>query len=369
MDATNDPVYTVKTQPPQSAIRTDAVCLLQTYLIITPLVLLSYIATPTALGDTVEMTNDDPNLQISTDHGERILEYDFESFNVGIAEYPDGPTGTTVFHFPDGARVAVDIRGGAPGFIGDYGFVHGISLAGGSLLGLEAASGVASGILAENGYEANWQSIPLVSGGIIFDFGPRDNSIYPDKRLGRAAFENAVPNRFPLGLRGAGISATVGKSLGFDKLERAGQGAAFRHTGGIKVFACVVLNAVGAVVDRDGQVVRGHLDPETGERISFMAAIEQQIADAEARLSTPPGNTTLTVVITNQSVNRFSIDQLARQVHSSMARAIQPFQTDTDGDTLWFVSTGEVDIEPWSGPGLGTLASEVVWDAVLAAHP
>ena len=314
-------------------------------------------------------SNDDPNLEISTVLGERVLEYDFSSFNVGIAEYPDGPTGVTVFHFPEGARVAVDIRGGSPGFLGDYGFVHAISLAGGSLLGLEATSGVAAGLLAKNEYKANWQAIPLVSGGIIFDFGVRDNSIYPDKRLGRVAFENASPNRFPLGTRGAGISATVGKSLGFDQLEHAGQGASFKETGGIKVFACVVLNAVGAVVNREGQVVRGHLNPETGERTSFLAAIEQLIADSEVLLNAPQGNTTLTVVITDQSTNRFSMDQVARQVHSSMARAIQPFQTDTDGDTLWFVSTGEVDIEPWSSSALGTLASEVVWDAVLSAHP
>lgn len=337
-------------------------------LVITVL-LLSHLSVMNVFSQTDIKNNDDPDLAIHTDAGARVLEYDFDSFNVGIAEYPDGPTGTTVFHFPEGARLAVDIRGGSPGVIGEYGFVHAITLAGGSLYGLEAASGVRAGILAKNGYTSSWEAIPLVSGGIIFDFGPRNNSIYPDKRLGRIAFENAMPNRFPMGARGAGISATVGKTIGFDGAEPAGQGAAFRETGGIKVFACVVLNAVGAVVNRDGQVVRGHLNPETGERISFMKAIEQQIEEAEANLQPPSGNTTLTVVVTNQSTNRFSIDQIARQVHSSMARAIQPFQTDTDGDTLWFVSTGEVDITPWSGAGLGELAADVVWDAVLAAHP
>ena len=338
-------------------------------LIAVVLMVLSLIHATSTFSEAISMNNDDPDLTISTEAGDRVLEYDFDSFNVGIAEYPDGPTGTTVFHFPAGARVAIDIRGGSPGVIGDYGFVHAISLAGGSLYGLEATSGVAAGILAKNGYKSNWESIPLVSGGIIFDFGPRTNSIYPDKRLGRTAFENATPNRFPMGARGAGISATVGKSIGFDGAEPAGQGAAFRETGGIKVFACVVLNAVGAVVNREGQVVRGHLNRETGERISFMKAIEQQIAEAEANLQPPSGNTTLTVVVTNQSTSRYSIEQIARQVHSSMARAIQPFQTDTDGDTLWFVSTGEVDVTPWSGAGLGELASDVVWDAVLAAHP
>lgn len=337
--------------------------------VVLSLLLLSHLSTTLVHSQTTTKTNDDPDLAISTAIGERVLEYDFDSFNVGIAEYPDGPTGVTVFHFPKGARLAVDVRGGAPGVVGEYGYVHAISLAGGSLFGLEAVGGVSAGLLAMNDYKANWEAIPLVSGGIIFDFGPRNNSIYPDKRLGRKALENAKPNRFPMGARGAGISATVGKLIGFDHMEAAGQGAAFIETGGIKVFACVVLNAVGAVVNRDGEVVRGHLDRETGNRISFMEAIEQQIKDAEANLEPPPGNTTLTVVVTNQATNRFSIDQIARQVHSSMARAIQPFQTDTDGDTLWFVSTGEVDIEPWSGVGLGTLASEVVWDAVLEAHP
>ena len=338
-------------------------------LICVALIVLSHLNATSVFGEATVKNNDDPDLAISTDVGDRVLEYDFDSFKVGIAEYPDGPTGTTVFHFPEGARVSIDIRGGSPGVIGDYGFVHAISLAGGSLFGLEAASGVAAGILAKNGYKSIWDAIPLVSGGIIFDFGPRNNSIYPDKRLGRTAFENAMSNRFPLGARGAGISATVGKSIGSNGAEPAGQGAAFRETGGIKVFACVVLNAMGAVVNRDGQVVRGHLIPETGERISFMDAIERRIEEAEANLQPPSGNTTLTVVVTNQSADRFSIEQIARQVHSSMARAIQPFQTDTDGDTLWFVSTGEVDITPWSGAGLGELAADVVWDAVLTAHP
>ena len=142
------------------------------------------------------MTNDRGDLPIRSDGGSRVLAFDFPAFRVGIAEYPDGPTGTTVLHFPDGATAALDVRGGSPGVIGDYGFVHAIALAGGSLLGLEAASGVAAGLLARGGYRARFSDIPLVSGGIVFDFGRRDNSIYPDKRLGRAALDAAVPGGF-----------------------------------------------------------------------------------------------------------------------------------------------------------------------------
>jgi hypothetical protein len=56
-------------------------------------------------------------------------------------------------------------------------------------------------------------------------------------------------------------------------------------------------------------------------------------------------------------------------VHNSMARAIQPFGTEFDGDTLFAVSTAEVKQDSISAADLGTLASEVAWDAILASAP
>ena len=307
-----------------------------------------------------------PDLAVSTDWGSRVLEFDFPAFQVGIAEYPDGPTGVTVLHFPQGASMALDVRGGSPGVVGEYGFVHAISLAGGSLLGLEAASGVVAGLFARAENPGRWDTIPLVSGGIVFDFGSRDNSIYPDKRLGRLALDNTRAGQFPLGARGAGIAVTVGNGFAFDRGEPAGQGAAFREVGGVKFFACTVLNAIGAVFSRDGEVVLGHVDPDTGDRSTFVDDLERRLA--LARESTGQ-NTTLTVVVTNQTVRGHDLAQLGRQVHSSMARAIQPFHTRDDGDVLWTVSTAEVDVQEWSLTALGVAASEVVWDAVLEAHP
>ena len=49
--------------------------------------------------------------------------------------------------------------------------------------------------------------------------------------------------------------------------------------------------------------------------------------------------------------------------------AIQPFRTRDDGDVLWTVSTAEVDNPQWPVTALGVAAAEVVWDAILAAHP
>lgn len=84
---------------------------------------------------------------IRTDPGSRILTFDLPAFRVGIAEYSEGPTGITVLHFPSGVHASLDVRGGAVGYVGDYGYLHAVSLAGGSLLGLEAASGVAASLM------------------------------------------------------------------------------------------------------------------------------------------------------------------------------------------------------------------------------
>src|SRR5207244_11506617 len=135
-----------------------------------------------------------------------------------------------------------------------------------SLYGLEATAGVAAELLAQREYRTGWMDIPIVAGAIVFDWGRRDNAVYPDKELGRAALRSAREGLFPLGPRGAGRSATAGQLLAYDEGEPAGQGGAFRRVGETKIAVFTVVNAIGAIVDRDGTVVRGHYDREAGER-------------------------------------------------------------------------------------------------------
>jgi L-aminopeptidase/D-esterase-like protein len=52
-----------------------------------------------------------------------------------------------------------------------------------------------------------------------------------------------------------------------------------------------------------------------------------------------------------------------------MARAIQPFHALVDGDVLYAVSTNEIEDPALESIGLGIVASELAWDAVLAAVP
>jgi L-aminopeptidase/D-esterase-like protein len=307
---------------------------------------------------------------LSNDHGELVprtafegpeLRFDLPGVRVGVAEYEEGPTGCTVFQFvPAGAACSTDVRGGSPGRLGGFEWVHAICLAGGSLYGLEAATGVAAEILAQRGYEVGWTNIPNVSGAIVYDFGRRETTVYPDKALGRVALAAAREGVFPLGARGAGRSVSVGKTFGLERGEAGGQGAAFRQVGGTRIAVFTVVNAVGAIVDREGTVVRGHLEPATGTRTPLLAGVEERL------LEIAPGNTTLTVVVTNQRLERRALQQLGRQVHGSMSRAIQPFHTVADGDILYAVTTGEVD-EGLDPVTLAVVASEVAWDAVLAA--
>src|SRR5216117_1737137 len=192
----------------------------------------------------------------------RWLDVDFSGLEIGVAEYAEGPTGCTVFHFPEGASMHIDVRGGSPGINGEHlQVINAICFAGGSLYGLEASTGVAAELFAKRGYSTKWMDIALVAGAIIFDYGRRENAIYPDKELGRAATRALRAGRFPLGPHGAGCSATAGHG---ETAEPSGQGGAFRVVGKTRIAVFTVVNAYGAIVDRAGTVVRGNREAPGG---------------------------------------------------------------------------------------------------------
>jgi 6-aminohexanoate-oligomer endohydrolase len=317
------------------------------------------------------LTNDRAKLVPKTAFDVPVLQFDFPALQIGVAAYEEGPTGCTVFRFANDPTSVIDVRGGFPGTI------HGspeedvrtaaICFAGGTSYGVEAATGAAAEIFAQSGYA----DIKLVRGAIVYDFW-RENKIYPDQALGRAAVKAARTGVFPLGRAGVGCSLTCGG--GFGNPEATGQGGAFLQVGPTKVAVFTAVNAAGAIVDRQGQVVRGHLDPKTGKRYHYRELLERKLANEQPKEAPQGKNTTLTLVVTNQKFGgyfepRWQLRQLARQVHSSMARAIQPFHSFGDGDVLFAVSTNEVENSLLNLTDLGVLASELAWDAVLSCIP
>ena len=311
---------------------------------------------------------------------ERAFAFDFPGLQIGTAENEAGPTGVTVLHFDRPVEAAIDVRGGAPGTLNsdairvaaDQPALDAIVIAGGSDYGLEAAAGVQDALGARSADPGRWDQIPSVAGSIIFDLDYRRfNAITPDAGLGRAALAAEKPGVFPLGAVGAARFANTGAYFG--RATYSGQGAASRASGPTKVIVFTVVNAFGAIVDRDGRVARC-----SGPTPDDCGLIKDWIARRAASLplatspSPPAGgtrNTTITVVLTNQKLAWWQLQRLAIQVQTSMARAIQPFSTADDGDTLYAVTDSSVDNPRLSSEDLGLLASEAAWDAVLASRP
>jgi 6-aminohexanoate-oligomer endohydrolase len=281
----------------------------------------------------------------------------------------------SVFHFPDRVFAAVDCRGGAAATsltdllrLNYDKYIDGIVFAGGSAYGLEAASGVSASLLKSGLASTRWDRVAIVPGAVVYDFRGRENAVYPDWHLGATALESAREGRFPLGAHGAGRFVHCGKLLGEKYMERAGQGAACAQFGITKIAVFTVVNAVGCVVDRSGTVVLGNRDPESGTRLRLDESLRRMREDgATPALNTEEsdGNTTLTLVVTNREMTQTQLQRLAVETHAGMARAIQPFHTSRDGDTLFAVTTGEHQATDPRIDELCLLAAEIAWTAVL----
>lgn len=316
------------------------------------------------------------------------LTFNFPGLRIGVAEYDEGPTGTTVFYFPDKVMGVVDVRGGAPGTIFTDSlrlgrrdrWIDGVVFSGGSAYALAAATGAAAALKPKIVRDGQWRKAAIFPGAIIYDiYGRRLSTVTPDEALGKAALNAAAEGRFPLGPRGAGRSAMQGfffadARAGWRDWPHSGQGGAFRQLGPTKIAVFTVVNALGAVVDRRGRVVRCSYAPAPKDCGSIEEALARRLpqlaSGSKAEESTGlSSNTTVTLVVTNQKLEVRELQRLAVQVHGSMARGIQPYSTMDDGDVLFAVTTQEVDNPALPAMDLSTIASEVAWDAILASVP
>lgn len=295
-----------------------------------------------------------------TENSQSFLRFDFADFQIGHAENAEGPTGCTVLFFPNSAQAAIDIRGGSVGSfftqekmqLGEA-QIDAIVLTGGGILGLEAVAGVTSKIFAQNQQQSKFQSMPLVTGGVIFDFTPRLSSrIFPDKDLGQQALAQAHVNQTRIGSVGVGRSATFGKLLGTGYIP-SGFGAAFHQIGQTKIAVFTVVNAIGHIVDRDGQIVM-----DNNKRLSqkaFVQKVEKNFNHLDKK-SIEQGNTTLSVLIINEKLSARHLQQLGRQVHHAISQVIYPYSSIRDGDMLYSISTKSQD------SGLCHIGSEIAHD-------
>jgi L-aminopeptidase/D-esterase-like protein len=287
----------------------------------------------------------------------------------------DAATGCTVVLCPRGAVGAAAVRGGAPcsreteilaptrGVAPRL--VHGVILAGGSVFGLAACDGVVRWLSERGiGLQTGHACIPIVPALGLYDLGVGDPHRWPDAAAGYAACANARRTPPGEGRIGAGTGASVGKAAGMERSSRGGLGIARRSLpGGGSVEAIVAVNAFGEVVDpADGRIVAG-VRAARGRGFEPMARL---LAGAG---STPFGNTTIGVVVTDATLTREDAADLAAQAHDGLARTIRPVHTRVDGDALIVLATGRrrartsmIDLI-----GLQQAAVEAVGGAVLRA--
>lgn len=279
------------------------------------------------------------------------LQFQWDSVKIGTAEYPAGPTGTTVLVFPKGAHGAVDIRGGAAAVREEsslsshntWGSIDALVFAGGSTYGLAAADGVMAGILEDRKNSVAFDKIPAVPAAIIYDYTGRTNSIYPDRNLGYKAYKNAVSGKLSWGKIGAGVNASVGKYFSDKLAQGSGQAASFVQFGEVKILVLSVVNAVGNIYNEHGKIIAGAYDTTTNSFVDVLTEVKSRVEKAKPA-ETVKGNTTISVVVTNVKLSRSDLERLGMMVHTSMAESIRPFQTPWDGDVLFALSTADLEI-------------------------
>ena len=182
--------------------------------------------------------------------GPRNLITDVPGLSVGNASDARLKSGATVVTADAPFVAAVDVRGGAPGtretdLLAPGRLVEAVDaivLSGGSVFGLDAASGVVDRLRAlGRGFAAGQTRVPIVPAAILFDLangGDKGWQRNPYPALGAAAFEAAAAD-FALGSVGAGTGGMTATLMG-------GLGSASLVTeDGATVGALAAVNAFG----------------------------------------------------------------------------------------------------------------------------
>ncbi len=296
---------------------------------------------------------------------------DVPGFKVGHASNLDAATGCTVIICPPHTVGGVDVRGGGPGtretdLLQPHNHVAEVSaivLSGGSAFGLASAQGVAQ-FLEENeiGYKAGpggEYTIPIVPAAILFDLNLGDKTVRPDPAMGYEAAQNATTDPVQQGTIGAGTGAFCGKIRGAAFATKGGIGSAsIEISDGLWVAAIVAVNAIGDILDEQGNIMAGLRD----ENNNFVGTLNA----FRAFLQNPPDlnaneNTVIGAIATNAKLSKAQTTKVAQMAHDGLARAVKPSHTEHDGDTIFALASGEIEANTTL---IGAYAAEVMAEAI-----
>jgi L-aminopeptidase/D-esterase-like protein len=265
---------------------------------------------------------------------------------VGHVTDLDAITGCTAILCPPNTVGGVDVRGGAPGTretalldpLRNVQIVNAVMLSGGSAYGLATADG-AMHYLEEHsvGYQTgSGHLVPIVPATILFDLAVGRGDVRPDSAMGYAACANASTDPVEQGSVGAGTGCRIGAMMGSALATKGGIGSASVDLGGgLIVAALCAVNAVGDVVDENGQIIGGLRSAEGGF-VGILNALRLIPRPAEGE------NTVIGVVATNARLTKVQANKVAQMAHDGLARAVRPAHTMYDGDTIFALATGEI---------------------------
>lgn len=309
--------------------------------------------------------------------GKLNLITDVDGICVGNADDARVRSGVTVVLPDTQAVAAVDVRGGGPGTRETDALdptclvdaVHGLVLSGGSVYGLDAASGAVAWLGARGrGYAlGNSPKVaPVVPAAILFDLtngGDKDWGEEPPYRaLGRAACENAGRD-FKLGNAGAGFGARAGTLKG-------GLGSASATGEGFTVGALIAVNPFGSVVMPGSGAFWAapyEIDGEFGARgwptdMTDLATRDPFDETKAALAGIAPGtNTTIGVVATDADLTPAEARRVAIMAQDGLARAVRPVHAPVDGDVIFVLATGKRPL------GTENRAARLAWLGSVAA--
>ena len=305
---------------------------------------------------------------MNRDYMKEIEINEIKGFRIGNAQDKEGGTGCTAILCDEGAIAGVDVRGGGPATRETdllkpekmVELVHGVLLSGGSAYGLDAATGVMK-YLEDNdiGFDVGMGKVPIVPAACLFDLVSGDPKCRPDASMGYAACKDSENNSPEKGNFGAGTGATIGKFLGIERLMKSGLGTYAVQIGELKIGAVVAVNCLGDVFDVDtGKQLAGILNEDKTELASTCDIMWKSI---EQQKNVFTGNTTIGCMITNAKLSKSQCSKLASMAHNGYAAAIKPVHTSADGDTIFYLAKGDVEINL---DALGDLGAYVMAKAI-----
>lgn len=294
---------------------------------------------------------------------------DITGIFVGQAENINGLTGCSVILCEKPMVCGVDVRGGAPGTretdlldpINSVEKVNAVVLAGGSAFGLESTCGVVK-FLEEKGIgvDTGICKVPIVVGAVLFDLGIGDYRCRPDIEMGYKASTIANNKILKQGNFGAGCGATVGKIKGMNYAMKSGIGSySIKLENGLIVSALIAVNAFGDIYEK-GEIIAGTLNDSKTNFENTYELMKKNINNSNFNIT----NTTIGVVATNAKLNKAGCKKISQMAHDGLAKTIFPIHTTYDGDTIFTLSSGEIDADISL---IGSLATEVVEKSVINA--